>query len=95
MELKVKENGIICAFVSSFYRICAIFLYRAPEQPLRGLYSAKICIARLKETLYQRGIFKSALMRKPVLPLDQEEKDWVAEGIKKSGLGIVDMTQFQ
>ena len=37
----------------------------------------------------------SALMRKPVLPLDQEEKDWVAEGIKKSGLGIVDMTQFQ
>ena len=50
--------------------------------------------ARLKETLYQRGIFKSALMRKPVLPLDQEEKDWVAEGIKKSGLGKVDMSQF-
>jgi 4-hydroxy-tetrahydrodipicolinate synthase len=34
-------------------------------------------------------------MRKPVLPLDQEEKDWVAEGIKKSGLGKVDMTQFE
>ena len=50
--------------------------------------------ARLKETLYQRGIFKNAIMRKPVLPLDQEEKDWVAEGIKKSGLGKVDMSQF-
>ena len=33
-------------------------------------------------------------MRKPVLPLDQEEKDWVAEGIKNSGLDKVDMTQF-
>jgi 4-hydroxy-tetrahydrodipicolinate synthase len=51
--------------------------------------------ARLKETLVQRGIFTSALMRKPVLPLTQEEKDWIAEGIKKSGLEKVDMTQFQ
>ena len=50
--------------------------------------------ARLKETLYQRGIFTNAIMRKPVLPLDQEEKDWVAEGIKNSGLDKVDMTQF-
>ena len=51
--------------------------------------------ARLKETLAQRGIFKSALMRKPVLPLDQEEKDWVAEGIKLSGLGKVDMSKYE
>lgn len=51
--------------------------------------------ARLKETLYQRGIFSSALMSKPVLPLDQEEKDWVAAGIKASGLDKVDMTQFE
>mgnify|MGYP000520803059 FL=1 len=34
-------------------------------------------------------------MRKPVLPLDQEEKDWVAEGLKKSGLPKVDMKPFE
>ena len=50
--------------------------------------------ARLKETLVQRGIFKSGLMRKPVLPLNQEEKDWIAEGIKNSGLEKVDMSKF-
>ena len=50
--------------------------------------------ARLKETLVQRGIFKSGLMRKPVLPLKQEEKDWIAEGIKNSGLEKVDMSKF-
>ncbi len=51
--------------------------------------------ARLKEALYQRGVLSSALMRKPVLPLSQEEKDWVAEGLKKSALPKVDMTQFE
>lgn len=51
--------------------------------------------ARLKEALVQRGIFSSGLMRKPVLPLNQEEKDWIAEGLKKSGLEKVDMTEFK
>ena len=51
--------------------------------------------ARLKEALKQRGIFKSALMRKPVLPLNQEEKDWVALGLERSKLPEVDMTQFE
>ena len=47
--------------------------------------------ARLKEALVQRGIFDNALMRKPVLPLGQEEKDWVAEGLAKSGCGPVEL----
>ena len=51
--------------------------------------------ARLKEALKQRGIFSSALMRKPVLPLNQEEKDWVALGLERSQLPEVDMTQFE
>ena len=52
-------------------------------------------LARLKEALKQRGIFSSALMRKPVLPLNQEEKDWVALGLERSQLPEVDMTQFE
>ena len=51
--------------------------------------------ARLKEALVQRGIFSSGLMRKPVLPLNQEEKDWIALGLKNSGMEKVDMSQFQ
>ena len=51
--------------------------------------------ARLKEALVQRGIFSSGLMRKPVLPLNQEEKDWIAEGLRKSELPKVDMEQFK
>ena len=51
--------------------------------------------AKLKEALVQRGIFKSGLMRKPVLPLNQEKKDWIAMGLKNSGLPKVDMTQFE
>ena len=51
--------------------------------------------ARLKEALYQRGIFTSALMRKPVLPLNQEEKDWVALGLERSQLPAVDMEQYK
>ena len=51
--------------------------------------------ARLKEALVQRGIFKSGLMRRPVLPLNQEEKDWIALGLERSQLPAVDMKQFQ
>jgi len=50
--------------------------------------------ARLKEALVQRGVFSSGLMRKPVLPLDQEEKEWIALGISRSGLSKVDMSQY-
>lgn len=50
---------------------------------------------RLKEALRQRGIFQSALMRKPVLPLDQGQKDWVANGLKLSQLPQVDMNQYK
>ncbi|HHW02494.1 MAG TPA: dihydrodipicolinate synthase family protein [Thermoanaerobacterales bacterium] len=42
--------------------------------------------ARMKEALYQRGIFSSPLMREPVLPLSEEEKVKVAEALKKAGL---------
>ena len=51
--------------------------------------------ARLKEALKQRGIFKSELMRKPVPPLNDEEKAWVALGLERSQLPEVDMTQFE
>ena len=51
--------------------------------------------ARLKEALRQRGVFQSALMRKPVLPLDQGQKDWVANGLKLSRLPQVDMNQYK
>ena len=40
-------------------------------------------------------IFSNALMRKPVLPLNQEEKDWVALGLKRSELPAVDMEQYK
>lgn len=45
--------------------------------------------ARLKEALVQRGIFENALMRRPVLPLDQEDKDWIKKGLEGSGAGKV------
>ena len=51
--------------------------------------------ARLKEALVQRGIFTSGLMRRPVLPLNQEEKDWIALGLERSQLPAVDMKKFQ
>ena len=51
--------------------------------------------ARLKEALVQRGIFKSGLMRRPVLPLNQEEKDWISLGLERSQLPKVDMEQFK
>ncbi|MFD1319395.1 dihydrodipicolinate synthase family protein [Loigolactobacillus zhaoyuanensis] len=47
--------------------------------------------ARLKEALVQRGIFKNAIMRRPVLPLDQAQKDWIKEGLEKSGAGQVNL----
>jgi len=51
--------------------------------------------ARLKEALKQRDIFTSALMRKPVLSLDQNQIDWVANGLKLSDLPNVDMEQYK
>ena len=45
--------------------------------------------ARMKEALMQRGVFSSPLMRKPVMPLDQEEKDWITAGLQKSEAGDV------
>lgn len=47
--------------------------------------------ARLKETLVQRGIFKSALMRRPVLPLCQEEKDIIKKALQKSKVPTVNL----
>lgn len=47
--------------------------------------------ARLKEVLYQRGIFTSALMREPVLPLDPEELEVVKNAIVQSGIGKVSL----
>jgi 4-hydroxy-tetrahydrodipicolinate synthase len=34
-------------------------------------------------------------MRRPVLPLNQEEKDWIALGLERSQLPEVDMEQFK
>ena len=42
--------------------------------------------ARLKEVLKQRGIFSSALMRKPVMPLEQYEKDRISKALTFCGL---------
>ncbi len=42
--------------------------------------------ARMKEAIHQRGFFSSALMREPLMPLDQEEIDGVTEGLKQAGL---------
>ena len=45
--------------------------------------------ARLKEALRQRGHFDNALMREPVLPLDEKEIQQVANAIKAAGLSKV------
>lgn len=42
--------------------------------------------ARMKEVIHQRGFFSSALMREPVMPLDDEEKEAVAAALSKAGL---------
>ena len=41
--------------------------------------------ARMKEVLYQRKVFSSSLMRLPVLPLNQAEKDVVTWALKHGG----------
>ncbi|NDL66798.1 dihydrodipicolinate synthase family protein [Anaerotalea alkaliphila] len=47
--------------------------------------------ARMKEALMQRGLFSSALMRLPVLPLDDEEKELIRDGLKNSTAGKVEL----
>ena len=47
--------------------------------------------ARMKEMIKQRGIFKSSLMREPVLPISKEEKDSVAAAIAKSSIPKVSL----
>lgn len=42
--------------------------------------------ARMKEAIYQRGIFSSPLMREPVLPIHQKEKDEITAALKNAGL---------
>ena len=42
--------------------------------------------ARMKEALYQRGIFSSPLMLEPVMPIKQKEKDQVTAALKEAGL---------
>ena len=42
--------------------------------------------ARMKEMIRQRGIFKSALMREPVLPISKEEINSVTAALAKSNL---------
>lgn len=42
--------------------------------------------ARMKEAMYQRGIIPSALARKPVLPLSDDEKEEIKQGLKSVGL---------
>ncbi|MHC1695845.1 MAG: dihydrodipicolinate synthase family protein [Eubacteriales bacterium] len=41
--------------------------------------------ARMKEALYQRGIFSSPLMKEPVLPLAQSEKDKITSALIEAG----------
>ncbi|MCR4426174.1 MAG: dihydrodipicolinate synthase family protein [Firmicutes bacterium] len=42
--------------------------------------------ARLKEALFQMGIFDAAYMRPPVMPLDDEEKSRVTQALREVGL---------
>lgn len=47
--------------------------------------------ARMKEFLCRRKVFSSPLMRLPVLPLKQEEKDKVAKALEISGVDLVNL----
>ena len=47
--------------------------------------------ARMKEMLYQRGVYKSALMREPVLPISQAEKNSVSAALAKSNVPKVSL----
>lgn len=42
--------------------------------------------ARLKEALRQRGIFSSSLMRPPVMPITDREKEEISEALRAAGL---------
>lgn len=41
---------------------------------------------RMKEAMYQRGLISSSLARRPVLPLTEQEKEEIHEGLVKVGL---------
>lgn len=47
--------------------------------------------ARMKEALYQRKVFSSPLMRKPLIPLSQEEKDSVSHAIQLGNVKEVNL----
>lgn len=47
--------------------------------------------ARMKEFLCQRKVFTRPLMRPPLIPLNQEEKDKVTKALADSGVSIVNL----
>jgi 4-hydroxy-tetrahydrodipicolinate synthase len=47
--------------------------------------------ARMKEFLVQRKVFTLPLMRPPLVPLDQEEKDKVKKALADSGVSLVNL----
>ena len=47
--------------------------------------------ARMKEFLYQRKVFTRPLMRPPLVPLDQEEKDKCAKALVDCGVELVNL----
>ena len=47
--------------------------------------------ARMKEVLKQRGLFRSALMRLPVLPLSEKDKQHVSAALKEAGVESVQL----
>jgi 4-hydroxy-tetrahydrodipicolinate synthase len=47
--------------------------------------------ARMKEVLKQRGLFTSALMRLPILPLNKNELQGVTDGLKEAGVPKVNL----
>jgi 4-hydroxy-tetrahydrodipicolinate synthase len=49
--------------------------------------------ARMKEFLCRRKVFSSPLMRLPVLPLDEDEKDRVAKALELSGVELVNLVE--
>ena len=98
-EVLAQEGIAACAaeklaFLPAFPRK---FRYTPPMNSAitsRKISTPRYCFQPDRSAIYARAD-SSALMRKPVLPLSQEEKDWVAAGIKASGLDKVDMTQFE
>ena len=50
-------------------------------------------LERLTGFALSRGVL--AVMRRPVLPLNQEEKDWIALGLERSKLPAVDLEQYK